>query len=585
MNMNNKKTIIILILVLTIGIIGLTVAYFSNSTTLNNIFETKPYGDVFTEEFVAPTNWLPGDTTNKSVVATNTGEVDQAVRISLTEAWTPSNSNSTLNGWIHTDGTKSTHSTESELATDERVAVINFTNPSDWTKVGDYYYYNYKLSPNETTSSLIKSVTFNSKTKLDDTCTTTTNGSTKTITCNSSGVDYDDATYTLTFTVETVQYNKYQEAWNTNVAIAEEKPSSGVDTLLTDNTNADGAAYNTTTKSKMFKMTHPATSQTPAQTEYRYIGDNPYNYVYFNCDDLSNQSASSCEVWRIIGVFDVDDGTGHYEQRIKLVRGSALPDTKQWDTRNSELSQSGNHGKNEWVGSLMQTYLNDNGDYYKRTGTAANYGLKAAAKSLIGNAKYYLGGAPYNNNGYGTADAMYLWERGTVEKGVETFSYETYCLYNNPSDTKCTTANYCENNPSDELCTATRSTSWVGEVALMYPSDQYLVYANGVDPKCYGMPEKCNIDPVSGDGSLPANGWIYNSNNLEGQSQIYDNWFVSPYSSYSNRVFNAVSDGHVNYSYVSAFSSYGARPVVYLKSDIKITSGTGEQNNPFKLGL
>ena len=167
--MKEKKTILILILVLTIGIIGLTVAYFSNSTTLNNIFETKPYGDVFTEEFVAPTNWLPGDTTNKSVVATNTGEVDQAVRVKLTESWKTAN-NGTLNGWIHTDGTKSTHETENDIANDERVAIINFDNDSDWTKVGDYYYYNYKLAPNESTSSLIKSVTFNSKTKLDYKC-------------------------------------------------------------------------------------------------------------------------------------------------------------------------------------------------------------------------------------------------------------------------------------------------------------------------------------------------------------------------------------------------------------------------------
>ena len=35
----------------------------------------------------------------------------------------------------------------------------------------------------------------------------------------------------------------------------------------------------------------------------RYIGKNPNNYVYFNCSDYSNQSDSTCEKWRIIGVF------------------------------------------------------------------------------------------------------------------------------------------------------------------------------------------------------------------------------------------------------------------------------------------
>ena len=80
MFMNNKKTIIILILVLTIGIVGLTVAYFSNSTSLDNLFSTNPYGTTVEEVFVSPDNWLPGTTTPKLITVTNTGSVDEAVR-------------------------------------------------------------------------------------------------------------------------------------------------------------------------------------------------------------------------------------------------------------------------------------------------------------------------------------------------------------------------------------------------------------------------------------------------------------------------------------------------------------------------
>ena len=290
--MNNKKTIIILILILVIGIEGVTIAYFANSTSLDNTFNTKPYGNVFTEEFDSPSNWLPGTTTEKTVVATNTGEVDQAVRIKITENWKTKN-NDTLNGWIHTDGTKSTHSTENELATDERVALINFTNPSDWTKVGDYYYYNYKLAPQESTTSLIESVTFNSKTKLNDTCTTTLSEGTKTVTCNSSGSDYDHATYTLTFDIETVQYNKYKEAWGVSNNIATMKPMNARELALKSNpisvTNyTDGNVH------EMYTFQHDATEQTPALTDYRYIGNDPYNYVYFNCDSLDNQNSETC---------------------------------------------------------------------------------------------------------------------------------------------------------------------------------------------------------------------------------------------------------------------------------------------------
>ena len=93
--MNNKKTILILILVLTIGLIGLGIAYFSNSTSFENLFSTNPYGSTVTEQFISPDNWLPGDVIEKTIVATNSGNVDQAVRIKITEKWLDSNNNLT----------------------------------------------------------------------------------------------------------------------------------------------------------------------------------------------------------------------------------------------------------------------------------------------------------------------------------------------------------------------------------------------------------------------------------------------------------------------------------------------------------
>mgnify|MGYP003218369517 FL=1 len=36
----------------------------------------------------------------------------------------------------------------------------------------------------------------------------------------------------------------------------------------------------------------------------RYYGADPNNYVYFNCNSYNSQNSSSCEKWRIIGVFD-----------------------------------------------------------------------------------------------------------------------------------------------------------------------------------------------------------------------------------------------------------------------------------------
>ena len=204
--MNNKRTIMILILILFVGIVGLTIAYFSNTTSIDNLFSTNPYGTTIEEVFVSPDNWLPSDTTEKQITVTNSGQVDEAVRISYAEIWVAKDG-TILSGLIDEDG----NLTDEENS--EHAAIINFSNNNDWTYNSGYYYYNYKLSPNETTSSLIDSVTFNSKVKNSSNCTTVENNGVKSITCNSTNSGYDGATYTLTFTIETVQYDKYMSAW------------------------------------------------------------------------------------------------------------------------------------------------------------------------------------------------------------------------------------------------------------------------------------------------------------------------------------------------------------------------------------
>ena len=74
----------------------------------------------------------------------------------------------------------------------------------------------------------------------------------------------------------------------------------------------------------------------------RYVGQNPCNYVKFNCDSNGN----NCESWRIIGIMNnVDDGSGNIESRIKLVRTDSLGDYS-WDSSSSEVNNG--RGVNDW---------------------------------------------------------------------------------------------------------------------------------------------------------------------------------------------------------------------------------------------
>ena len=93
--------------------------------------------------------------------------------------------------------------------------------------------------------------------------------------------------------------------------------------------NSKVVIANTATKEELLseKVTALATTDTTnfatddPDNNIRYIGANPNNYVYFNCSDYSNQSDSSCEKWRIIGVFkNITKADGAKEDLVKIVR-------------------------------------------------------------------------------------------------------------------------------------------------------------------------------------------------------------------------------------------------------------------------
>ena len=196
-----RPLIIALLSLLIIGlVIGGTFAYFTSTFSIPNVFNSKPYSTKITEDFVSPSNWTPGTVTSKKFNVTNTGDVDVAVRVSYTESWVSANG----------DPLPLTQN-------NERVALIQWYSLNNWTNSNGYFYYNYKLTKNESTQPLIKAVEFNKNVVNDANCVTSGNE----ITCTSSGDGYDGATYTLTITAETVQYDAYRDYWGTNAIIAD----------------------------------------------------------------------------------------------------------------------------------------------------------------------------------------------------------------------------------------------------------------------------------------------------------------------------------------------------------------------------
>ena len=193
MKIKNKKTLIAISAILLIAIVGVTFAYFQSTDQFRNVFSTAKYRLVSTEVFTSPSNWQPGEEIPKTVVTKNEGTVPAAVRISYTEKWF--------------DG-----ETEITDTIPAGTVIINFDNQEDWTKEGNYYYYNYILNPNEVTTSFIRSVTLNSNLNGVN-CTG--EGLTKTCESDSPVVG---AIYKLILRIETIQSDKANE-WETNVEI------------------------------------------------------------------------------------------------------------------------------------------------------------------------------------------------------------------------------------------------------------------------------------------------------------------------------------------------------------------------------
>lgn len=119
-------------------------------------------------------------------------------------------------------------------------------------------------------------------------------------------------------------------------------------------------------------ISHNGKISTTNIREYRYVGNNPVNYLWFNCNEGYTKGENHCEKWRIIGSFDNtwENGTGIYKT-LKIVRSNVIENIK-YSTDNS----LNNHSDSYLNYYANNTYYND---------------LTLSAKNMILNAKWNIG--------------------------------------------------------------------------------------------------------------------------------------------------------------------------------------------------
>ena len=285
----------------------------------------------------------------------------------------------------------------------------------------------------------------------------------------------------------------------------------------------------------------------------RYYGANPNNYIYFNCSDYSNQTSSTCETWRIIGVFD---------GKLKLIKGSQIG-TYSWDNKNISIGAEDDRGKNDWTTARLMKLLNPD-DYYINDNND---------KDSEGN---YLGYSLY----YNSASGMCFTDEGvnysacdftsTGIKNDETRNMIAETTYNlgGWNDTGVYPNEIYEYERGTTVYTG-RPTTWTGKIALAYPSD----YGYAADLN------QCKQTLANYDNSTcTSNNWM--------KAIITDNgsnhgWLLTPDSSYSYVAW--YSHGNVGEYFTGA--ARGAVPVLSLSSKLGIESGDGSSSNPYKLSI
>ena len=282
----------------------------------------------------------------------------------------------------------------------------------------------------------------------------------------------------------------------------------------------------------------------------RFYGASPNNYIYFNCSDYSNQSSSTCETWRIIGIFN---------GKLKLIRNEQIGIYSWGDDINGTL-------RNDWSDAGLMKLLNPGYEsetirgslyYNSRSGKCffkdyldtdsdpivscdfTSTGIKnEATKNVIAETVYNLG-ASSALSGPGLAifaNQIYQYERGNdVYSG--------------------------------------NSTIWKGKIAIPYMSD----YGYAAD---FNLNKYINKVPLSEYEVFASNNWMKGIITSEGNNY---GWLLNNFSDGYEEAWIVSDSGSAAMGRV--LYGYGVSPVLYLNSDVSIASGSGTSSSPYKISI
>lgn len=301
---------------------------------------------------------------------------------------------------------------------------------------------------------------------------------------------------------------------------------------------------------------------------YKNLGTTDTNEI---CGETPVTPGTTKALYRIVGVFqDIELADGTKKDLIKVVKDTPVVNAT-WDIDESTINDG--NGINEWSLADLQKLLNpgyENEDiggslYWNSVdggkchsyifkigegdGTFAPLNCNFSVLGLGSEVKNKIVEAKWNTGGWNTpnlyANQIYQYERGTnvVVPGIS-----------------CS-GSYCND-------TVIRKTSWLGNVAVPYPSD----YGYATDLS------DCNYDLNNYDNCATKN-WLHQNMTIQSS---YEAWLLTPYTNSTTRVYLIGIDGKVHNR--SAIYSRSITPAFYIAADLELISGTGSKTDPYKVG-
>ena len=288
----------------------------------------------------------------------------------------------------------------------------------------------------------------------------------------------------------------------------------------------------------------------------RYYGASPDNYIYFNCSDYSNQSSSTCETWRVIGVFG---------DKVKLIRNEKIGQMEYDDDNEDIYLQSIVNNSNKVPLAILLNY-NENilAQFIAGSiGDGQNDYSKSSLQKILNN--YYYNCLTYN--GKSTYNFTAIGIKNDITRNL--IADTTYYL--GGWDDSSVYSNQIYDYERGMKVYSGNAMTWTGKIALAYPSD----YGYAVDlSKCSQTLHNYS------NSACTSNNWMKSVIISDGTQA---GWLLTTYHISSTDAWYIYPLGHVGAGSING--SVFVTPVLYLNSELTIKLGTGSSSNPYQLDV